>query len=559
MELRHYLVIVWRGRWLIVLAVAASVAAALAFSARAAPVYEATAKIFIGPRTATTGDLSAALEELSFSREFIGSYAELLKSRPLAERVVDKESLSARPEELVTRIKTRIIPDTRIIELSVTDSSAAGAQGIANALAEIFVAEGVQEFGGAAGVRARILEPALPPTRPVSPNPRRDGLLGGGLGLALGVGIAFLLAQLDTTLRSREDVERSLAPVPVLAAIPRASRKRQRVPWFELDPMSPTAEAFRTLRTNLLQSSGERPLQRVLVTSPCDEEGKTTVAVNLAASMAAAGIRTILVESDLRRPVAHEYFGTPVSPGITDAVFGRCEITQAIQRTGIANLAVLPAGTLPPNPFEVLASGRMTEVLEKVSEHADVLVLDSPPALAVADASVLAPHVDGVILVVRSRRTQVARAQEAKGAFLPLPVGVLGVVINDVRPDRDHYNHRYYRRSHREQGKRQFGRRKRRQKQWLFEEGPRATTASPGFLSPTGLGSARNAAESPVAVSRLSPRPPPASPARSTREDSLADGPRPPQIHGNREPAAPRPEPSLGRGRPARGRHSDEA
>jgi capsular exopolysaccharide synthesis family protein len=558
MELRHHLVIVWRGRWLIVLAVAASVAAALAFSARAAPVYEAEAKIFIGPRAAMAGDLSAALEELSFSREFLGSYAELLKSRPLAERVVEVESLSAQPAELVNRIKTQIIPDTRIIELSVTDSSAAGAQRIANALAEIFVSEGVQEFGGAAGVRARILEPALRPTRPVSPNPRRDGLLGGGLGLALGVGMAFLLAQLDTTLRSRDEVERALAPIPVLAAIPRGSRKRKRVPWFELDPMSPTAEAFRTLRTNLLQSSAERPLRRVLVTSPCDEEGKTTVAVNLAASMASAGINTILVESDLRRPVAHEYFGTPASPGITDAVFGRCEITQAIQRTGIANLAVLPAGTLPPNPSEVLASRRMTEVLEKASGHADVLILDSPPALAVADASVVAPHVDGVILVVRSRRTHLARAQEAKSAFLPLPVGILGVVINDVSPDRDHYNHRYYRRSHREQRRRHFGRRKRRQKQWSFEESPRATTVFPGFLPPKGLGSARSAAESPVAASGFSPRPQPAGPARSTREDSLSDAPRQPQIHGSREPA-PRPEPSLGRGSAARGRHSDEA
>lgn len=526
MELRHYLVIVWRGRWLVLLAVAASVAAALAFSARAVPVYEARAKIFIGPRAATVGDLSAALEELSFSREFLGSYAELLKSRPLAERVVEVESLSARPAELVNRIKTRIIPDTRIIELSVTDSSAAGAQGIANALAEIFVTEGVQEFGGAAGVRAKIFEPALPPTRPVIPNTRRDGLLGGGLGLALGVGMAFLLAQLDTTLRSREQVERSLAPVPVLAAIPRASRKRKRMPWFELDPKSPTAEAFRTLRTNLHQSSAERPLRRVLVTSPCDEEGKTTVAVNLAASMAAAGINTILVESDLRRPVAHEYFGTPASPGITDAVFGRCEITQAIHRTRMANLAVLPAGTLPPNPSEVLASRRMTEILEKASGHADLLILDSPPALAVADASVVAPHVDGVILVIRSRRTHLASAQEAKAAFLPLPVGILGVVVNDVRPDRDHYNHRYYRHSHREQRTRPFGRRKRGQKQWLFEEGSRATTVSPDFLSSESLGSARSAAESPVVASRLSPRPQPPGRARSTREDSLSDAPR---------------------------------
>ena len=254
MELRDYLRIIWRRRWLIALTIAVAAGSALWFSTQQAPTYVAKAKVFIGPRSVGQGDVGAALEELTFSREFIASYAELLKSRPLAERVVEKEGLPFAPSDLVDRTETRIVPDTRIIEISISDNDAGRAERTANALVDVFVSEDIQEFGGRAGVQATPFEPALRPTTPVSPKPLRDGLLGAALGLALGVGASFLVQQLDTTLRSREDVELALSPLPVLAALPAQvgmGGKRQRILFFQKDPKSPAAEVLRILRTNV--------------------------------------------------------------------------------------------------------------------------------------------------------------------------------------------------------------------------------------------------------------------------------------------------------------------
>lgn len=446
LELRDYLRICWKRRWLILLAVAVAAGAASGLSNQRTPEYLATAKVFIGPRSAAQGNLSAALEELNFSREFVASYAELLRSRPLAEQVVGREGLQTPPKELVKRIKTRIIPETRIIEVSVRDTGATRAQRIANTLVETFVAQVQQEFGGGAGVRASVFEPALRPAAPVSPKPVRDGILGGVLGLMVGVGVAFLLEQLDTTLGSREDVERSLAPLPLLAAIPTVpGNGAVREAFIERQPKSPAAEAFRILRTNVRFLGVDRPLRTLLVTSPYAEDGKTTVAVNLAASMAAAGLRTLLLETDLRRPVLHDSFDLPQTPGLTDVLVGAAELAQVVRPTRVARLSVLPSGRLPANPSELLGSRRMVELLREAEGMADVLILDSPPGLPVADASVLAPHTDGVILVVRSGRTHRERARDTVAGFERLGARVLGAVLNDASTTGAYYYYyRYY-------------------------------------------------------------------------------------------------------------------
>ena len=447
MELRDYLRIFWRRRWLIALTIAVAGGSALWFSSRQPPEYVAKAKVFIGPRSVAQGDVGAALEELSFSREFIASYSELLKSRPLAERVVEKEGLPFAPSDLVERIKTQIVPDTRIIEVSFSDTDPDRAERTANALVEVFVSEDIQEFGGKAGVQATPFEPALRPTVPVSPKPLRDGLLGAALGLALGIGATFLVQQLDTTLRSREDVELALHPLPVLAALPSQvglNGKRQRTLFFQKDPKSPAAEALRILRTNVQFFSIDQPIRRILVTSPYSEDGKTTVAANLAASLAAAGVRTLLVEADLRRAGAHRYFDMGPSPGISELMMGEADLSDAIRRTGFRNLSVLTCGTLPPNPSELLGTQKMIEILEEASERVEMVVIDSPPALAVTDAHVLARHVDGVVLVIRAGRTHRERAKEAKTNFERLGARLLGVVLNDVNPEDAYYYYRYY-------------------------------------------------------------------------------------------------------------------
>ena len=443
MELRDYLRILWRRRWLIALAIATAAGSALGFSSRIVPVYEATATIFVGPRTAQTTDLTSAFEELSFSGEFLASYAELLKSRSLAEKVVEKESLQISATELRRTIETSIVANTRIITLSITDTDPDRVQRVANTLVDTFIAEDLEDFGGRAGVQANVLDPALRPTAPIKPKPLQNGLIGAVLGLVLGLSIAFLLEQFDTTLRSREDVERALAPLAVLATIP-AVPNVERDLLLDSNSKTPAAEAFRILRTNVQFFSVERPVSKILVAGSGTEEGKTTVAMNLAAGFALGGVPTIFIETDLRRPVVHKYFNIKGTPGISDVLLGKATLEEALVKTRIPDLRVLPAGTSPPNPSELLGTKRIEEIIRYLEREAAMLIFDTPPALAMSDAYVLAPFTDGVIMVVRAGKTHREGARETKAAFERLGARLLGLVWNGAEASDVNYYYRYY-------------------------------------------------------------------------------------------------------------------
>lgn len=444
--LRDYLRIIWRRRLLVLLAVAVAGGSAFGLSNRKLPTYVATAKIFLGPRTIQTGDLSTALEELYFSAQFVASYAELLKSRPLAERVVEKEDLPFTPAELASMVQTSVISDTRIIQVSMTDTNPDRAAIAINGIVETFVTEDIKDYGGRAGLEAFVLEPALVPTIAIGPFPIRDGLFGGALGLALGIGAAFLLAQLDTTLRTRQDAEEALAPLPILAAIPTAAPTNGKGSelYFKRDARSPGAESFRILRTNVQFFSVDSPVRTILITSPSAEDGKTTVAANLATSMALAGYKTLLVESDLRRPLVNSFFGFANVTGLSEILLGNADLAGATQATPVPNLSVLPSGMLPPNPAELLGTERMSDVMVEARKVWDMVILDSPPTLAVADASVLGQYADGVVLVVRSGKTNKERARAAMDLFSRLGMRVLGAVLNDVDTQDAYYYYRYY-------------------------------------------------------------------------------------------------------------------
>lgn len=210
------------------------------------------------------------------------------------------------------------------------------------------------------------------------------------------------------------------------------------------DPKSVAAEAYRILRTNLLFTNPDRPLKSVLVTSPTVGDGKSTVTANLAVSFAQAGRRVIVVNADLRRPSVHKLFRVPEGAGLTSVLVGQATLEEALRETDAPDVRLLTAGPTPPNPAELLESQRMRTVMRELEQHADIVLYDAPPVTVVADAGLLAPHVDGCILVVSLGVTQRDMARAAVEQLQRVGGRILGAVVNRIGPSSGYYYYYYY-------------------------------------------------------------------------------------------------------------------
>jgi succinoglycan biosynthesis transport protein ExoP len=297
---------------------------------------------------------------------------------------------------------------------------------------------------------AVVVDPAPLPTVPASAGLVRFLLLGLVAGTGLGVGIAFLLEYMDYTVRTPEELDTvyGLSTLGVIGAFREANnRGGNPTDLMALHyPRSPVVEAFRALRTNLQFARPGDPIRSLLVTSAGPSEGKTSVSANLALILAQAGKRVILVDADLRRPRVHRLFDLPSQPGLTGLIVDPDGGVEGyLQPTEEENLWVLPCGELPRNPAELLGSARAAEVMAELTEHADMVIYDSPPAATVTDAVVLGSRVDGVVQVVQAggpRRDLVLRA---KGLLEKVGAPLLGPVLNQVDAgDMGYYAYYYY-------------------------------------------------------------------------------------------------------------------
>jgi capsular exopolysaccharide synthesis family protein len=288
-------------------------------------------------------------------------------------------------------------------------------------------------------------EPAAPPERPVRPRTLVNTLLAGMVGLMLAVGIVFMVEALDDTLRGPDDVARTLN-LPVLGMIAQHDAEDGH-PVTAFEPRSPVAEAFRSLRTNIQYASVDRPVRTLLVTSPSPAEGKSTVAANLSVVLAQSGREVALVDADLRKPRVHKALGVSNRSGIS-ALFVQPQrgLDGSLQKTPTPHLSVLTSGALPPNPSELLGSEKMFDILRQVAERADIIVIDSPPVMAVTDSTVLAPRVDGVLLVLKPGVTKLAAARTAVEQLRRVGANLLGVVLNEIDVGNSRYS--YYNRGY---------------------------------------------------------------------------------------------------------------
>jgi exopolysaccharide transport family protein len=311
--------------------------------------------------------------------------------------------------------------------------------------------EKLKEAGVAAGLKSnnfRIVDNARPPLAPIEPDVPRNLMFGFVLGLASGVGLAFVLEALDSTVRTTEQAQiisglASLGMIPLGSKSARegsnpkrlvlASSKEAVELVTQVRPQSQMAESYRALRTSLLLSNLGSPPKVIMITSALPQEGKTTTSINTAVVLAQKGVRVLLIDADLRRPSIHKTLGMGPHSGLSNVLTGSTTVDEAIVRSSLLpNLCVLPAGTPPPNPAELLASPNMRDVLQHLREQYDHIVIDTPPSLSVTDAVVLSPRADAVVLVIRSGQTSKQALRRSRDILFQVNAKVVGVLLNAV-------------------------------------------------------------------------------------------------------------------------------
>lgn len=433
MDLRDYLRVLSRRWRLIALLTLLGAGLGTLATYTATPEYRATTTLFASMQDgADTTQLNAGN---MFTQARVQSYAEMATS-PLVTRPVTEElGLAMTPGQLARRISASAKPDTVLLHITVTDTEPHQAARISNAVAARF-ADMVSTLEKPADakvspVRLSVTAPAAVPTVPSSPQPLLNFGLGLLSGLALGIGCAVLRESLDTSVRDNHalaDMMTAMDGPPVLGSIVADSRTTRHPVATRDDMHGLRAEGFRRLGTNLRFVDVDKPPKVIAVTSALPGEGKTTVAINLAATLAEAGARVCLVDTDLRRPTAARALGLIGDAGLTTVLIGQAQLEYVVQQSG--SFSVLTSGPVPPNPAELLGTGQLRHVIGALAKEFDHIVIDTAPALPVTDASVIAPAVDGYLLVVRAAKTSRTQVADAIGTLRRADTPVLGAVLN---------------------------------------------------------------------------------------------------------------------------------
>jgi non-specific protein-tyrosine kinase len=457
LDLQRLLALLRRWWWLLTLATAAGAAGAFLFSRTITPIYEASARVLIqGGRS----PVDVAVGGVQPPEPLARVYADLVLTRPVLERVLEGLGTPL-TEEGVAALRGQVRARARhsILTVSVRDPSPGRAADLANRVADAFIQTvrerqlaalaqfqaslaqyGIPNDPSIVAAQAAIManltlvEVAVPPTGPVSPRTPLNTILGGVLGLLLGGAGVLLLQALDVRVRSLEEL-RSLAGAVPLGVVYRLPSRDDRPPLLtEGDRKGPPEEAYRFVLTALefatVDQGGSKTL---LITSPVPGEGKSTTAVNLAVAAARGGKRALVVEGDLRRPVFRRLFGLPAdAKGLTDFLLGNAPVEAVMHPIGVEGVRVVPSGPLPPDPAPLLRSERVRRALEAFRGQADLVLLDSPPVMTVADPLYLVPLVDGVILVVDAEATGREAVRRAGDLLRQAHPRFLGALLNKV-------------------------------------------------------------------------------------------------------------------------------
>ncbi|MBO0980969.1 polysaccharide biosynthesis tyrosine autokinase [Microbacterium sp. SD291] len=473
MEIRDYLRGLRRHWIAIILMTAVGLGVAYGWSSIQTPVYQASASGYLKTRAVMGEDgqvlVSSPQSDDNYAQSKVEQYKEFATWRSVAQHAGEELGLTVSPEELVRRITVDNPEGTSTLTITASGPTPTEARDLAEAWMRGLVAEIDNLDGTGAAESSPVMivlgQSASLPQEPTFPDLRSALLVGGVLGVGGGIAFAMIRAVSDRRVRPSDDVEQRLG-VPLVGTLPKVDELTGDNRLVAADDTGAggrggfaVREALRVLRTNLQFMDVDQPPRIIVVTSALPGEGKSTVAANLALTLAAAGAPVVLVDGDLRRPTVAKTMGLPGGAGVTDVLAGRADIQDVAQR-GPSNLVVLTAGTIPPNPSEILGSERMRQLLADLAVHATVIV-DAPPLLAVTDGAVLTHQADGALLVVSAGKTTYDLVERSLASLEKVRGRVLGVVLNRVPAsgvDSSAYSYEY--KSSGEQRRGPFGRRK---------------------------------------------------------------------------------------------------
>lgn len=431
MSVRDVMQVLRKQLWVIALSTLVGIGLAAFASITATPVYTSVARVYFSLPSGNSGaDLS---QGSSYTQSQMLSYAALATQPIVLDAVLKDLGLGLTARELSQRVSAQANTDTVVLQLTARDDDPAMAAKIANSVSTNLVSTVVdlapRDSDGKSTIDATIVAVAMEPNYPSSPNTRRNLLAGLVAGLGIGVFLALARTVLDTRVRSSADIEG--LDLPVLGEIANRALRPADLTMVS-DGRSPTAEAYRRIRTNLnFLSVDHKPLV-VTITSSVAGEGKSTTSMNLALALAETHERVLLIEADLRRPTMSRYLDVDTAPGLTNILVGDATFDSVVQTPNSDGLFVLTSGDIPPNPSVLLGSEAMGVLLRELRHRFDVILLDAPPVLPVTDAAVLTPQTSGALIVVNCKgvhRQQVAASVEA---LHQVDGRVLGVVLQRV-------------------------------------------------------------------------------------------------------------------------------
>ena len=503
-DLKEIFYLLWHWSWLLVVASLIAGAGALVVSLRTTPVYETKARLLVSdPPAMRTIDYGSMVNMQVMSK----TYSEMLVERPVLEGVISQLGLKISPEGLKNNITVLPISGTQLIEIKARSTNPALAADIANALGAVFadrirelqsqrfassqeglskqiaemeeqIKQTTTQLNSTADtaqktqLEARLTEykrlysnlvtnyeqvrladvqtstnvvisqPAIVPTKPISPKVLNNTLLGILAGAMLAILTIVIWEIMDDTLKNPDEIRKkfNLTILGIIITHKNVSDK----PTSINQPRSPVAEAFRALRTNITFAGVDAPIRKVLITSATPQDGKTTVTTNLAVTFAQGEQKTILIDADLRRPQVHRRFNLANRFGLSQMFLSDLSKLENYIQTDVApGLDVITSGPLPPNPYELLTSKKMGQIIDHFSSSNTMIVIDTPPVLNVSDAASLASIVDGVIVVVRPGKTRQREFQQTLEQLNKVNARVIGIILNGVDVDNKKYGHYY--------------------------------------------------------------------------------------------------------------------